>query len=122
MISFSKLSKSFNYAWQGLSYSVKHNQNIKIHIVIAVIVLLLGLILGFTKYEMFSIALLIVFVICTEMINTSIEEVVDLLVDEHNEHAKIAKDVGAGMVLLVSCFALVIGFIIFLPHVLMMFS
>jgi diacylglycerol kinase len=122
MINFGKLIKSFGYAWQGLTYSLKENQNIKIHIIVAVIVLLVGLFLGLTKYEMFSVALLIVMVISAEMINTSIEEVVDLLVDEHNQHAKIAKDVGAGMVLLVSIFAVVVGIFIFLPHFLTLFS
>ena len=122
MINFSKLARSFGYAWQGIKYSFKHNQNIKIHIAVAFIVLFLGLFLGLTKYEMFSIALLIVLVISSEMINTSIEEVVDLLVDEHNEHAKAAKDVGAGMVLLVSLFSVVIGIFIFLPHLLTLFS
>lgn len=122
MINFGKLLKSFGYAWQGLTYSFRGNQNIKIHIIVAAIVLLLGLFLGLTKYEMFSVSLLIVLVISAEMINTAIEEVVDLLIDEHNQHAKIAKDVGAGMVLLVAIFAVIVGIFIFLPHLLTLFS
>jgi diacylglycerol kinase (ATP) len=122
MINLRKLLKSFGYANQGLYYAFKENQNIKIHIVIGIIVLILGLFLGLTKYEMFSVALLVILVITAEMINTSIEEVVNLLIDEHNEHAKVAKDVGAGMVLLVSIFAVVVGTFIFLPHLLMLFS
>jgi diacylglycerol kinase len=122
MINFGKLLKSFGYANQGIYYAFKENQNIKIHIIIGLIVLVLGLFLGFTKYEMFSVALLVILVISAEMINTSIEEVVDLLVDQHNQHAKAAKDVGAGMVLVVSIFALIVGAFIFLPHLLMLFS
>ncbi len=122
MINFPKLNRSFKYAWEGITYSFKYNQNIKIHLIVAVVVLAFGLILGLTKYEMFSTALLIILVISAEMVNTSIEEVVDLLVDEHNEHAKIAKDVGAGMVLLISIFAVIIGLFIFLPHILILFS
>lgn len=121
MIDFSKLSKSFSYALHGLSYSLKENQNIKIHIIIAILVIIFGLLLGLTRYELFSISLLIVLVISAEMINSAIEEVVDLLVDEHNEHAKIAKDVGAGMVLLIVIFAIVVGFFIFFPHILSLF-
>jgi diacylglycerol kinase len=122
MINFRKLLKSFGYASQGLSYSFKENQNIKVHLIIAIIVLILGLFIGLTKYEMFSVTLLIVLVIVAEMINTAIEEVVDLLVDQHNQHAKVAKDVSAGMVLLVSIFAGVVGIFIFLPHLLMLLS
>ena len=117
MISFIKLRKSFGYALQGLSFSFKENQNIKIHIIVGIVVLILGVVLGLTKYEMFSVSLLIVLVISAEMINSAIEEVVNLLIDEHNEHAKIAKDVGAGMVLLISIFAVIVGLFIFLPHI-----
>ena len=122
MINFGKLRKSFGYALQGLSYSFKENQNIKIHIIVAIIVLIFGIFVGLTKYEMFSVSLLIVLVISAEMINSAIEEVVNLLVNEHRVEAKIAKDVGAGMVLLIAIFAVVVGIFIFLPHLLTLFS
>lgn len=122
MINIHNLIKSFKYAIAGISYSFKENQNIKIHIIIGVLVILFGLVLGLTKYELFSVALLSIFVISAEMINSAIEEVVDLLIDEHNEHAKIAKDVGAGMVLLIAIFAVIVGFFIFIPHILQIFS
>ena len=120
MINFAKLKKSFRYAFLGLKYSINENQNIKIHIIIAIFVLIFGLFLGLTRYELFAASLLIVLVISAEMINSAIEEVVNLLVDQHNEHAKIAKDVGAGMVLLISIFAIIVGAFIFLPHLLIL--
>lgn len=120
MINFAKLKKSFSYASQGLLYSFNENQNIKIHIIIAILVVIFGLVLGLTRYELFSVSLIIVLVISAEMINSAIEEVVNLLVDQHNEHAKIAKDVGAGMVLLISIFAIIVGAFIFLPHLLIL--
>ena len=122
MFNFEKLKKSFGYAFNGLSYSFRENQNIKIHIIAAIVVLIFGLLLGLTKYEMFSVGLLIVLVISAEMINSAIEEVVNLLVNEHREEAKIAKDVGAGMVLLIAGFAAVVGFFMFLPHILTLFQ
>ena len=51
------------------------------------------------------------------MINTAIEEMVDLIVQEHREQARIAKDVAAGMVLVTAIGSLVIGAVIFLPHI-----
>ena len=122
MINFSKLNNSFKYAWEGLTYSIRDNQNIKIHLILGVFVLVLSLILGLSKYEIFSVSLLIVLVISAEMINTSIEEVVNLLVNEHRKEAKIAKDVGAGMVLLISIFAFVVGLFIFIPHIILLFG
>ena len=122
MINFSKLNNSFKYALEGLTYSIKDNQNIKIHLILGIFVLIFSLILGLSKYEIFSVSLLIVLVISAEMINTSIEEVVNLLVNEHRKEAKIAKDVGAGMVLLISIFAFVVGLFIFIPHIILLFG
>lgn len=105
----------------GLSFSINDNQNIKIHLIIAIFVLIFSIILGLTRYEVFSVSLLIVLVLSAEMINTAIEEVVDLLVNEHRKEAKTAKDVSAGMVLFISSFAFVVGLFIFTPHILKLF-
>lgn len=120
MFNLAKFNNSFKYASEGLSFAIKENQNIKIHIIIAILVLIFGLILGLTRYELFGICVLIVLVISAEMINTSIEEVVNLLVNEHRKEAKIAKDVSAGMVLLISIFALIVGLFIFIPHLVLL--
>ena len=122
MLDFRKLAKSFGYALEGLHYSFKFNQNIKIHILAAFLAVIIGLILGLTRYELFGVGVLIVMVISAEMINTCIEEVINLLVNEHRLEAKIAKDVSAGMVLLVAIFAAIVGIFIFLPHILSLFK
>jgi len=57
-------------------------------------------------------------VLGVEMINTAIEEVVDLVTKDYREEAKYAKDVSAGMVLIVAIGSFVVGLYIFLPHVL----
>lgn len=120
MFSFRQLSTSFKFALEGLSYSIKENQNVKLHLIFAVIVLILGLLLGLTRYELFGVGLLVVLVISAEMINSVVEEVVNLLVNEHRKEAKTAKDVSAGMVLLISVFASVVGIFIFIPHIILL--
>jgi diacylglycerol kinase len=122
MLSFTRFIKSFGYAYQGLSYSFKNNQNIKIHLFFAILVLILALLFGLTKYELLTVGTMIILVLSAEMINSSIEEVVNLMVNEHRQEAKIAKDVSAGMVLMVSLFAAIVGVLIFLPHILTLFS
>jgi undecaprenol kinase len=122
MLNIRKLIKSFGYAFEGLSYSFRYNQNIKIHILVAIIVLIAGYFLKLTRSDFFDVWILIVLVISAEMINTSIEEVINLLVNEHRLEAKIAKDVSAGMVLLISILAAIIGIFIFLPHILSLFK
>lgn len=122
MFSLSRLNNSFKFALTGISHSVNENQNIKIHLIAAIFVLIFALLLGLTRYEFFGIGILIVLVISAEMINSAIEEVVNLLVKEHRQEAKIAKDVSAGMVLLISTFALIVGLFIFIPHILNLFN
>ncbi len=61
---------------------------------------------------------MILLVICTEMINTAIEEMVNLLTNEHRLEAKIAKDVSAGMVLLTAMGSVIVGILVFTPHIL----
>nr|MBI5455981.1 diacylglycerol kinase family protein [Candidatus Levybacteria bacterium] len=117
MFSLNKLHNSFKFALEGISISINENQNIKIHLIAAIFVVIFALLLGLTRYEFFAVGVLIVLVISAEMINSTIEEVVNLLVNEHRKEAKIAKDVSAGMVLLVSIFALIVGLFIFIPHI-----
>lgn len=117
MVDIKKLFKSFGYAFEGISSALKYNQNLRIHFLAAVLVILAGFVLKVSPYEMSILALVILLVLCAEMINTAIEEVVDLLVNEHRKEAKIAKDVSAGMVLLTAIGAVIIGIMIFLPHI-----
>lgn len=122
MLNIAKLMKSFGYAIEGLRYSFKNNQNIKIHILAAIVVLIAGFFLKLDRSEFFDVFILIVLVISSEMINTSIEEVINLLVNEHRLEAKVAKDVSAGMVLLVAMSSAVVGVLIFLPHITNLFK
>ena len=118
MIEHRTLINSFKYAIAGLSFAVKHNQNIKIHIIAAVLVILLSIILKVNRFEMGILGIMILLVISTEMINTSIEEMTNLITNEHRKEAKIAKDVAAGMVLITSLGSVAVGVLILLPYIL----
>ena len=64
------------------------------------------------------LGVMILLVITTEMINTTMEKIVDLITKEHRVEAEIAKDVAAGMVLLTAVGSVIVGILIFLPHIL----
>lgn len=115
------LLKSFGFAIEGIKLAYKYNRNIRIHTILGIVALMLCFLLGLNGYETGIILVLIVLVICAEMVNTAIEEMVDLIVKEHREQARIAKDVAAGMVLITAIGALIVGAIIFLPHILELF-
>jgi len=100
-------------AIKGLAYTIKTQLNIKRQIAIAVFVIAMGLILKIQKIEFMFLIFSIALVIFAETVNTAIETVVDMYTDTYNEKAKIAKDVGAGAVLVCSINSIVIAIIIF---------
>ena len=118
MIKHTTLLQSFGYAWEGIVFALKNDQNFRVHIAAAIIVIVLSIYFDVSPFEMGILGVMIVLVIVTEMINTAIENMVDLITKEYHIEAKIAKDVSSGMVLITSIGALVVGFLIFTPYLL----
>ncbi len=121
MVDHRSLGKSFWYASEGVWYALKYNQNLRIHFMIAFIVILASVILQVSSFEKGILGIMILLVISAEMVNTAIEQMVNLIINEHRKEAKIAKDVSAGMVLLTAIGSVVVGILIFVPHILMLF-
>ena len=121
MIDLRKLIKSFTYAFEGIHYAFKNDQNLLIHLLVAFLVINASIFLKVSPYEMAILGLTMMMVITAEMINSAIEKMVDLITKEHRQEAKIAKDVAAGMVLVTAIAAAIIGTLIFLPYVLKLF-
>lgn len=110
---------SMHYATDGLKTSLVEEKNMKRHIFFGILALLAGIILKITSYEWLWIIAAIFLVIFSEILNTAIENLVDLVTDfEYHPIAKKVKDMMAGAVLLMSIFAIIIGMIIFIPKLL----
>ena len=116
-----KLIKSFKYAFEGIFKGIKEEQNMKINIAIMILVIIFGILFKISKIEWIICIALFGLVISMELINTAIENTVDLITKEKNEHAKIAKDVAAGAVLVSTIAAATIGLMIFVPKILEIF-
>lgn len=116
-----KLIKSFKYAFEGIFTGIKKEQNMKIHMVIMILVIIFGILFKISKIEWIICIALFGLVISMELINTAIENTVDLITKEKNERAKIAKDVAAGAVLVSAIVAAIIGLMIFVPKILAIF-
>ena len=113
-----KIRNSFKYAIEGIWTSFKTERNMKIHIFIMILVIIAGIILKINKSEWIICIIWFAIVIGSELFNTSIETIVDMVMPEKNEKAKIAKDVSAGAVLVVAIGAAIIGLVIFVPRIL----
>lgn len=112
-----KFSSSIKNCLEGINFVITNESNFKKEIVIGIIALLLSYILKISIIEFTIILIMIALVLTSEIINTSIEKVVDLYTRDYNNLAKIAKDVSAGSVLVMSIFSLLVGIIIFLPKI-----
>ena len=113
--------KSFGHALEGLLHAIKYNRNLRIHFVFALIVIAASIFFRVTTFEKGILGVVILLVISSEMINTAIEEMVNLITSEHRREAKIAKDVAAGMVLVAAVGSVIVGAIIFAPHIFKLF-
>lgn len=110
----SSIVRAFGYALEGLIYTIKTQRNMKIHLVVGVLAIMLSFVLQLMAVEWAIILVLIGLVIMTEMLNTAIEAIIDLSSPDYHPLAKIAKDVGAGMVLVFSLLAVSAGLIIYI--------
>ena len=117
MIKHKLLFQSFGYAVEGVKHAVTYDQNLRIHFIVATLVILASLFFQLNPFEIWILAVMILLVIITEMINTAIENMVDLITKEYRTEAKIAKDVSSGMVLITAVGALIVGLLIFVPYI-----
>lgn len=115
------LISSFGYAFEGIKKAFKAERNLKVHTFIMILVVIFGFILKLDTWEWITCIILFTLVIGCELINTSIEEVVNLLSPEIRPHAKYAKDIAAGAVLIFAIGSFVIGLIIFIPKIIVLF-
>ena len=109
--------KSFGYALDGLVYAFKYEQNMLVHIISTIVVVILGIVLDINWVEWLLCFLIIGLVIATELINTSIEAVVDLTCPETHPLAKVAKDTAAAAVMVFAIVAVLLAVFIFLPKI-----
>lgn len=115
-----RLFHSFKYAFDGLVYAFKYEQNILVHTLATIVVICVGLLLKISLAEWLIIILAIGLVVATELINTSVEAIVDLTSPEINPLAKVAKDTAAAAVMVFAITAVIIAIIIFVPKILVL--
>jgi len=107
------LLESFNYAFEGIIHVLRTQRNMRIHFVVAAVVLVAALATGVSRLELIALLLAIAFVMIAEMINTAIEGAVDVSTTSFDPNAKLAKDIAAGAVLIATINAVAIGYLVF---------
>ena len=119
----SNVLNSFKYAFSGISYVLKTSRNFKIQLIFAVTSLMIGFALQISQSNYVILIATIMSVLILEILNTSIESIVDLVVKkEFSSLAKISKDTSAGAVLLASINSVIIAVYIFFPKIKLLFE
>ena len=111
-----ELIASLEFALTGIFTAFKEERNMRKHALSAILAIVAGFLIGISATEWLFLLLSVSLVIAFEIMNSALENVVDLASDYHfSMLAKNAKDMAAGAVLVISGFAFVTGLIIFVP-------
>ena len=113
-----KILQSFVFAWNGLKLCFNRETNFKIHLFFAAMAVLAGIKFHLSPTEWLIIVVSITIVLITEMMNTAIEKLADVVHQSAHPGIKLVKDIAAGAVLIAAFMSAVTGAIIFLPKIL----
>jgi len=116
MLKLSRLFRSFKHALGGLGTLIKKEQNFKIHVLAAVIVLFFCFYFQIKAWQWATIIMIIALIFVLEMLNTVFERLVDLFKPRLHPYVGEIKDILSGMVLVASVTAVILGIIIFWPY------
>jgi len=119
---FKKFIRSFHHAFRGVIRLLENEQNARVHATVTIVVGILAYIFEVTRVEAAILFMAIIMVFAMEIMNTAIEKVCDFVCPENNNQVKYIKDGMAGAVLIASIIAVVVAFLIFMPHIKHLFS
>lgn len=112
-----KILRSFGNAWNGLKYSFTTQTNFKIHLLLAVMTILAGVGLHISNTEWLIVLMCFAMILSTELMNTAIEKLADVVHQDIHNGIKLVKDIAAGAVLSSAIISAVIACVIFLPKI-----
>ncbi|MEK7627000.1 MAG: diacylglycerol kinase family protein [Patescibacteria group bacterium] len=109
--------KSLGFALNGLAYVWKSEQSFRFQVLIAIVIILGGFFFKLSLIEFSLLTLLIIFVLAAEILNTVMEKLLDIVHPNWSPAVKIVKDISAAIVLVFSFGALIVGILLFTPHI-----
>jgi diacylglycerol kinase (ATP) len=109
--------RSLNYAIEGILHAARTQRHIRYHLFAALLLLLACFVLGINFEQFIILTIMATVVIVSEIINSAIEEIVNIVSPRKNEKARVIKDMAAGAVLVVSSVSLIVGYFILVPYI-----
>jgi len=120
--SWKKRAKAFVYAWQGLKTLVREEHNARIHVAAATVAVVAGFLLDISSVEWCAVVMCIGMVISAEALNSAVEALADRITTDRDPFIGKAKDFGAAAVTVLAVVAVIVGMIVFLPHIIRLLS
>jgi diacylglycerol kinase len=115
--SFRTRIKSFSFAFNGLTNLIKNEHNARIHLVAMICVIVFGILLKLEPLEWILIVIVVGLVLLSELLNTAIEKLADIVDPKWNVKIGHIKDYSAGAVLISAIISLIVGGLIFIPRI-----
>lgn len=112
----------FFHAVNGIIAVTKSEWNFRFHLLLMILVIGVGIFFRLSSMEWIAVVIVIGMVLITEMLNTTVEKIIDYLKPEFHPAARFIKDAAAGAVLISAITAVIVGIIIFLPKFIMLFE
>ncbi len=117
MDNFKKLFRSFHYAFRGLKYMLKNEQNFQIEVLVGIFIVILMFLFPTRALEKIALFIVIFATLAIELVNSMFERMVDILKPRVHPYAQLVKDITAAAVLLSCVGAIIVGVIIFYPYI-----
>lgn len=111
-----KFFRSFRHAVSGILYALREERNFHFELAVALAVLFLAFHFPLSSLERATVFLSIGLVLSLELLNTSIERMLDMMKPRVHPYVKVIKDLVAGAVLIGAIVSILVGSIVFLPY------
>lgn len=116
-----RIIKSFENSFNGLREAYTTEQSLLIHLTVSIIAIILCIVLKATKLEWIIMIFMLSTILTVELLNTAIENVVDLVTTEYHPLAKVAKDTGSAAEFVIVMTSILISLSIFIPKIIALF-
>ncbi len=103
---------SFTWAFEGIVFVLRTQRNMQVHVGAGLLVLILAVVLGVSRFELLALVIVVSLVLVAEMFNTALEAAIDAVITSYHPLVKIAKDVAAGAVLIAALAAVATAYLI----------
>ncbi len=120
-LGFKRILKSFKFSFDGLKYAYLHEQSLLLHMIVMTFIVVCGFSFKISPIQWVITLVMGALILVTELFNTSIEAVVDMVTEEFNPLAKVAKDTASAACFIADMTAAGMWFAVFIPKIISLF-